>query len=309
MEPELMSLPQAIHIYAAGSCTTVLSEEKLLPLKDQVLEKTGIHIRRIGRFIQLALIGVGDCLQQKKPASDTAVYLASEHGDMETTLEVLRAMLIDGMPPKPLNFINTVSNAACFYIGNTFSLRGESHFISSVHGAFEKSLISAAVDLSVNAAPAALVGSVDIATLPLSHHQQRISGQSRHLYGEGSHWLYLAIKDMSAEMGKPLAVIRSLCLLANLDLLKTSNSILPLAAEKYQGGLAVGIHLSLEDVRILQKMFPLAKVLRDGEDAPFYNSRSSAYLSDFVRQPEQSSMLYVNRDGDGNYCVCYLDKC
>ncbi|TNF35838.1 MAG: hypothetical protein EP312_02765, partial [Gammaproteobacteria bacterium] len=131
-------------------------------LKELVKEATGAHVRRIGRFIQLALIGAGRCTQQHALPADTAVYLSSGRGDLEITLEVLKDMVEHGMPPKPLSFINTVSNSACFYIARTFGLHGRSQFVTRRHAPLESALQLAQLDLNQHTVNTALVGTVDI---------------------------------------------------------------------------------------------------------------------------------------------------
>ena len=99
------------------------TQEPLPPLKERVRDVTGETVRRIGRFIQLSLIGAGHCLHGQTAPAETAVYLSSGRGDLEVTLDVLTQMIVDGQPPKPLSFINTVSNSACYYVARHFGQR------------------------------------------------------------------------------------------------------------------------------------------------------------------------------------------
>src|SRR5262245_23108268 len=104
-------------------------DDALPDLRTLAKEATGGHVRRVGRFIQLALIGACRCTGDAKPAPDTAVYIASRRGDLEVTIEVMEQVFRDGQQPKPLSFINTVSNAACYYVARHFGLHGRSCFI------------------------------------------------------------------------------------------------------------------------------------------------------------------------------------
>ena len=76
--------------------------------------------------VSLALIGAARSFGGQPARPDTSVYLTSGRGDMEMTAEVMIQLYRDGMPPRPLSFINTVSNSACFYIAKQFALRGRS---------------------------------------------------------------------------------------------------------------------------------------------------------------------------------------
>ena len=228
-----------IYIYAVGNYLAPAHEDHLLPLKQLVLDKTGVNLRRVSRFIQLSLIGAAECVQglrnqQGALPSNAAVYLSSENGDMETVVEVLEAMYCEGQPPKPLSFINTVSNAACFYIGKTFNLLGESSFISAIGLAFEQALSTAIVDLYLQRIPAALIGSVDVCALPLSNHRTRIDASNDVVLGEGSHWLILASAFGNA---KPLAELLEVRHVATLFDLQDS----------FVGLLMLGQHLSAAD--------------------------------------------------------------
>ena len=52
-------------------------------LKPLVVDAVGTPVRRIGRFIQLALIGAGRCANQVTLPKDAAVYLGSGRGDLD----------------------------------------------------------------------------------------------------------------------------------------------------------------------------------------------------------------------------------
>ncbi len=46
----------------------------------------------------------------------------------------------DGGTPKPLSFVNTVSNAACYYVARALKLQSRSNFVCNRHLAFESVL-------------------------------------------------------------------------------------------------------------------------------------------------------------------------
>jgi len=181
-------------IYAVGGHYHSVSEP-LPELKALTQAATGKAIRRIGRFIQLALIGAARCAGQQPVPKETAVYFSSGRGDLEVTIEIMTQLFREGQTPKPLNFVNTVSNAACFYLAQHLGLHSRSNFVCSRYFAFERVLQLAALDLSVGAVDSALVGSVDIATAPLVEHRQRLQLPVDTPIGEGSHWLWLGPVD------------------------------------------------------------------------------------------------------------------
>jgi len=263
-----------------------------------------VSIRRIGRFIQLSLLGAADCLQKLSGnhinvPENTAVYLASENGDMETTVDVLDAMYRHNQPPKPLSFINTVSNAACFYIGSTFHLRGESSFISSIGLAFECALTTAVVDLGLHRVPAALVGSVDICTLPLHAHRMRIDAPNQVALGEASHWLLLSHHLDGIKPQAQLVAIEHIATLAQL--LEKMNPI------SFNGILSLGQHLSADDKQRLNREYS-GRVDDYSSTLPFYNSQSGYAIVSFLYQENERELLHVNKNREGMYCFYYLRK-
>ncbi len=289
-----------VFIYAASSFITVAEGDILPPLKQLVVEKSGASVRRVGRFIQLALIGTGECLQGQSYEPATAVYLASENGDMETQIDVLNAMYREQQPPKPLSFINTVSNAACFYIGNAFHLSGESSFISAVGLAFERALSVALVDLQLGRVPAALVGVVDICYLPLQQHRIRIGAEPDYSVGEGSTWLWLS---PLIEGKEKLAEVRSAGFVHSIDELSEIGSI----PGDYSGILVAGA-VSVTDQEKIRQRFPRAVYQSDIDQMPFFNSRQAHVVARFLHQNTQGDFLYINQGIDGDMAYLYLRK-
>src|SRR5260221_14697812 len=119
-----------MHIIATGSSCREVSGE-LPPLKDLMREATGVSVRRIGRFVQLALIGAGRCVSGLPLPDETATYFTSGRGDLEVPLDVLVQMCAAGQPPTPFAFVNTVGNSTCFHVAQIFSARGRSQFVTS----------------------------------------------------------------------------------------------------------------------------------------------------------------------------------
>lgn len=160
-------------------------------LKPHVVEAAGAAIRRVGRFIQLGVIGAGRALGGQPAESSTGVYLSSGRGDMEVTVEVMTQIYKDGSPPRPLSFINTVSNSACFYIAKQFRLHGRSTFVCNRYFSFETALALALLDMETGASRSALAGAVDIVLTPLDIHRQRLRLAAGTPVAEGTHWLWM----------------------------------------------------------------------------------------------------------------------
>lgn len=189
------------YIISSGHyCETVSGE--LPVLKPLVKQATGVAVRRVGRFIQLALIGAGRTA--KIIPTEAGLYLSSGRGDIEITTQVLNTIYCERQSPRPLDFINTVSNAACFYMAQILKISGPSSFISHRHFSFEVALRSALLDLQFEVIPMALVGAVDLVTTPLAEHRQRLQLEVGQEVAEASHWLQVVNKPDGHEV---LAVI------------------------------------------------------------------------------------------------------
>jgi hypothetical protein len=253
-------------------------EDTLPPLKELVKDTTGESVRRVGRFIQLALIGTGRCLQQHTAPAATSVYLTSGRGDLEITLDVLEQMVEHGLPPKPLSFINTVSNSACFYLAKHFGLHGRSNFVTRRHAPLESALQLAALDIDSGATQTALVGSVDICTAPLADHRRRLAVPEQTPLGEGSHWFLLAHDTYPATA---LAVIDAVLLLPDNE-----------ALQKWL------LTQSLDDTVIAY-----GQHIDPASHSPWYDSHCGHTLGQFLELRPARTLLHIDSDSDGRFNV------
>lgn len=266
----------------------VETDDALVDLKPLVKDATGAPVRRVGRFIQLALIGAGRCLGGRKAPDDTAVYFTSGRGDMEVTVEVMEALFRDGEAPKPLHFINTVSNAACFYISKHFGLHGRSTFLCNRYFSFETALQLALFDLASGAVKHALVGSVDIVTPPLAIQRRRLHLAPDTPAAEACHWLLLSADPAGARGAVTAATVfgdRD----AALDWARKANATVG-AAGQFGDGAAflreAGV-TGLFDYRA---------------GRAHYDSQSGAAISAFL-DAGSGALLHANVDPDGRHGV------
>lgn len=267
----------------------VETDDALADLKPLVKEATGQPVRRVGRFIQLALIGAGRCLAGRTAPHDTAVYFTSGRGDMEVTVEVMEALFRDGEAPKPLHFINTVSNAACFYISKHFGLHGRSTFLCNRYFSFETALQLALFDLASGAVKHALVGSVDIVTPPIAIQRRRLHLASDTPVAEACHWLLLSTDPAGARGAVTAATVfgdRA----AALDWVRGRGLDSTGSAGQFGDGEAF-----LRDAGI-----PAAFDYRSGR--AHYDSQSGAAISAFLERGA-GALVHVNADPDGRFAV------
>lgn len=184
-----MSKP--IYIYSSSNYFHAVEHEPP-SLKDTLYEACGKKIRRIDRLTQLALIGGFQCKSQFNLSKDTGLYLSSIYGSLSNSARVLSEIYQEGRPPKPLNFINSVSNAACFYLSEQFGLHSINQFVTRENFTFEAGLKLACLDLEIGNITAALVGVVCEVGSDIETHRQRLNITPEFSLAEGSHWLYVA---------------------------------------------------------------------------------------------------------------------
>lgn len=292
-----------MQIYAAGHYYAPVGDS-LPELKQLVQEATGEPVRRIGRFIQLALIGAGRCVRGRDIPAGTAVFFSSGRGDLETTIEVMTAMFRDGFAPKPLSFVNTVSNAACFYVARSLRLQSRSNFICNRYLAFESVLQMAVLDLGRHMTDSALVGSTDIATLPLHEHRARLQLAADATVAEASHWLWLGRphKDRP-RIGELLAAkhftdCETLLAWIRQQALSSANCL-----------LGAGQFLSEADRATIQTHCSLREEFEYCRGRGYYDSQSGAAIEAFLKgAPTDKTLLHINADRSGRYSLMWLKQ-
>jgi hypothetical protein len=265
-----------------------VSEEggELTDLKPIVKATLGQPIRRIGRFISLALIGAARCVGEAKPPPETAVYFTTGSGDFEVTVEVMEHLFRDGFPPKPLSFINTVSNAACFYVAKQFGLHGRSTCMGARAFGFETVLQLALLDLKMGTVKSALVGSADIVLEPVAVHRQRLNQAPDAPIGEATHWLWLTADGEGAGV-------------ADCRFFAGRHELMAWVATFDPTTTLLGVGQGLDG-----DTFGLPRAFDYRAGRPYYDSRTAAAPSAFLVQAKAGeTMLHVSTDGDGRYAA------
>jgi len=144
---------------------------------------------RSDNFINLTLVGVQRCVEDTKLPSNTSIYLASDNGNMNTTIKVLDSIFIKNRLPMPFNFLNTVNSVKLFYIAKNFNIDGKTIFVDS----FESAIIQAFVDIKQG--KNVLLGVVTEAIDDLELHREMFGDKE---IIESSRWLLLSPKPDGA---------------------------------------------------------------------------------------------------------------
>lgn len=269
-------------------------------LKEAMAAAGAQSLRRASRFMQLALLGAMRCASAHSPPAHTAIYLASGRGDLEISADVLEQVFRHGSPPKPLSFVNTVSNAACFYIAKHFSLAGRSSFVCHPYLAFENTLQLALADLAAGHVETALVGSVDVILPPQDAHRRRIGVDPETPLGEGTHWLYLSRTPAEHDLGRVIEARH----FASLDVVCDW-----IAMQLRDGACAIGFGCWMTPAAIATIMQSVrAPLFEYRAQRAHYDTQSAAAVHAFVRVGDKPRLLHVNADPQGRYAVFVVDR-
>jgi hypothetical protein len=264
----------------------------------------GKQVRRVGRFIQLALIGAARCVGQAQPPAHTAIYMSSRRGDLETNIDVLEHLFAHRQTPKPLTFINTVSNASCYYVARHFGLHGRSCFVTGVCFSFETALQTALLDMEIGVVRSALVGGLDTVAAPLEVDRARLGLGAHAPVGEASHWLWL-------EAGAPSAgdvTWEAVEAFADRDALRAWLQASAFAPETTL--FAAGQFLPADDAHAIPGEIGLTRRFDYRAGLAYYDGQSGAVLGAFRTHPDLDGcmLLHVNSDPEGRYAVFVARK-
>jgi hypothetical protein len=191
-------------------------EEERLPLNtdDLVAEIMGQPMRRAGRFIKMVCCGALACLEKVPSAylktKKIGIFLATGLGNVDEILPfITQVFKHEGGFPSPIQFANSVSNTAAFFLARICEIKGVVLTISEEELSFESALWLAQSYLENSEIDLALVGGCDVFTPTVEEYRERMDlkpGNAPMLpMGEGSSWLLLG-KGNEEKIGDILAV-------------------------------------------------------------------------------------------------------
>jgi len=183
-------------------------------------------IRRTDRYIQLSLLGAYAAVGDTKLDVSTALYMASGQGNLAVFKRLRDQRYIHKQPPKPVDFINSLSNTSGFYVAQFFGLHGKNLNVSRQGLVVENILLLAQSDLESGREREALLGGVDELQEPVDFTRRTLGICDERPLGEGSNWMLLNAKR--AEALASLEVLKQdmdLAMLQNYLHSKTAASI------------------------------------------------------------------------------------
>ncbi len=180
-----------MYIVASGGYQQTIKDNPQ-DLKPLLKTHCRMQFRRIDRFIQLALLGSALCVEERDIADKCGLYLSTNFGALSNPIEVFDQIFKQNIEPKPLNFINTLGNSACFYLASNFALTGINTCVSSGNNSFEAALHFAELDFDMAHHPYALIGAVEECPTPTATHIQRLKLADNASVEDASFWVLLS---------------------------------------------------------------------------------------------------------------------
>lgn len=101
-------------------------------LKQQIRQQLSGLPRRVDRLTWQCLLAVAPLKAQLQP--ECGIYLASQYPSRDTMDSLLNSVCIGQLQPRPFEFVNSVSNAAGFYLARQLGLQGPNLCLGSHPG-------------------------------------------------------------------------------------------------------------------------------------------------------------------------------
>ena len=283
-----------LDIISLGDYYAPINETDGLPnLRPDVNTICREKFRRIDRFIQLCLLGSARCMQAIESISHnsrTGLYIGSRFAAMSNTIEVQEQMFLHGQAPKPVNFINTLSNSAGYYVARNLQLKGKNLFVSRQNASLEAALSLAQLDLQSGQIEQALVGVVDEGVLPLADHCQRMGIPANTAIGEGSHWFLL----------RPTSKTQALATITDIDTFHDQSDLQTWLSDK----ATLRNHFIYCDRNVKTSKLINDLPMENYKPAlQYYPSRTGGVLLRFIQTHKKQALITICADEAGRFHV------
>ncbi|MGF1876935.1 hypothetical protein L4D77_16595 [Photobacterium frigidiphilum] len=191
-------------MYIHRVSTLNIKQNETFDIKAECKKVASAYIRRTDRFIQLGLLGVSGLLKVSSGINlgdidkNTAVFMVSGQGNLAVFSRLCHQRYVEEVPPKPVDFINSLSNTAGFYIAKYLGLESKNLNLAQQGFVVENALLLADANLRTGQETHVLLGGIDEKpedkTLPHSYLNLPIN----QAIGEGSNWILLSAKQQDA---------------------------------------------------------------------------------------------------------------
>ena len=284
-----------IYVYAAGT-HNALPNGELPDLKSELKTLSGKVYRRIDHFIQLALVGAHKAVASYDLPAKTAIYMTSGQGNIAVFQRVREQRHIQKLLPKPVDFINLLSNSAGFYVASHLGLEGKNLFLSHHRFPVQMSLLTALNDLRLKKQEAVLVGGVDEWIENQELAKKLLGVDEATELGEGSNWMLLGAAPEGA-----VATFEMEPKLLDLETLRER-----LGREEAGTRLAFSSRFSDAEAEACLLMADGASRYAYESGCGYYETLPLYVLSRFLEE-ERGRLLHIDVS-DGRYMVMGVDN-
>lgn len=273
-------------------CTTSVNikQDQPIDVKAECKKVTSSFVRRTDRFIQLGLLGVSGIKEQQVLDKNTALFMVSGQGNLSVFNRLCQQRYVENMPPKPVDFINSLSNTAGFYIAKYLELESKNLNLAQQGFVVENALLLADANLKTKQEKCILLGGVDEKVDASNSPHDYLDLPLNTQLGEGSNWMLLSGEVEGAQASIEVATpqFNQQTLLAYLALLTPTTHI------------AFGQRMSNEMIDSIQLLLPCL-LFEYRDECDFYETNILYVLNKFIKQ-QQGNLLFI--DGfEGQYKI------
>ena len=273
-----------IYVRKVGSVNVVESKE--LDVKAAWKVVSPGMIRRTDRFIQLALLGANEAISGVDLVKGTALYMASGQGNLAVFKRLRDQRYIRKQPPKPVDFINSLSNTSGFYVAQFFGVTGKNLNVSRLGFVAETTLLLAQNDLELGREKQILVGGVDELQEPAAFTRRTLGLCDDRQLGEGSNWMLL-----SSESDGALAQLEVIKQELDADTLKRF-------VKDVEGDFSIAFGQRITEKIITDVMENVSNEVKRFEASTGFYETASLYLLNSFIQVGKGKLLFIDTYND-----------
>lgn len=178
-------------IYIQQTAIVNHQQPEQVDVKSLCREVAAKFVRRTDRFVQLGILGVEKIQRKRAVKEDTALYITSGQGNISIFKYLCDCQFIEKMPPKPVDFINSLSSTAGFYLSRFLGLNSKNINVFNHGFAVEMALTLADCELRLGKEQQILLGGIDQLFEPADIARRYLGLVPDVLLGEGSNWMLL----------------------------------------------------------------------------------------------------------------------
>lgn len=176
-----------------------IKQDQDVDVKAECKKVAPSFIRRTDRFIQLGLLGVYGIKEQQEVDKDTALFMVSGQGNLSVFNRLCQQRYVEEVPPKPVDFINSLSNTSGFYIAKFLGLESKNLNLAQQGFVVENALLLADASLRNQQEKSILLGGVDERVEQSSNPHGYLDLSEDTEIGEGSNWMLLSASKSGAK--------------------------------------------------------------------------------------------------------------